>query len=215
MFNEASIWTSGLMATQPSLTSDQIPLHKRQDEQIYKWIPNRLPFSFMLFSRLVKYRNVIKSALAWSKFSSLNVTPSFSTHCNISCRTFCNSPFSSSALFASSTWKLFGTRAFRPDGFWVLNAIEHNLEIKMQLSYTSSFRSIISIKNSLFNSELSSGIVTPLRFSRYSARRIGDCTVLYALFMSELQSADRLCSSSLLEVINWTLSAWHRWASEH
>lgn len=85
----------------------------------------------------------------------------------------------------------------------------------MLRSYTSSFRSIISIKNSLFNSELSSGMVTPLSCSRYSARRIGDCKVLYALFMSELQSADRLCSTSLLEVINSILSVLHRWVSEH
>lgn len=67
-------------------------------------------------------------------------------------------------------------------------------------SSTCSFRSIMFIKNSAFITVFPSGISTWCNFKRYSALWIGDIRTLYALLTSELHSADKCCSLSVLKI---------------
>lgn len=70
----------------------------------YRWIPSLLLFSLMLFSKLTKYRNVIKFVRASSRRCASNDAPSVSAHFAMSSRTLSRSCFNSSAPSASSTW---------------------------------------------------------------------------------------------------------------
>lgn len=76
---------------------------------------------------------------------------------------------------------------------------------RLKTCFTSSFRSIISMRNSGSEIVLSSGNVTPSSLSKYSPRSSGDCSVLYALLISELHSELRFCSVSLFPE---NLSGW-------
>lgn len=75
----------------------------------------------------------------------------------------------------------------------------------VSLLLTSSFFSIISMRNSGSVIVLSSGQTTPCSFNKYSPRWSGIWSVLYALFMSELHSELSNCSFSLFPE---NLSGW-------
>lgn len=79
------------------------------------------------------------------------------------------------------------------------------LNFRCWIFFTSSFFSIISIRNSGSEIVLSSGNVTPCSLNKYSPRSSGDCRVLYALLISELHSELKFCSLSLFPE---NLSGW-------